>query len=127
MRYLPLLEALPDVPNSNILLIIYRQDLGPYGSCFAHHLIAAMDTSGLGDLLGSVSFLHIVLFVTAAYLVAVRLWEYNRLSHIKGPPTTGISWWWHSKAVLSGQAQRYYGDVTEKYGTTESLNSPRQR
>lgn len=85
-----------------------------------------MDTGALRALLGSVSPLHAVLFVAAAYLVAARLWQYNRLSHIKGPPTTGISWWWHSKAVLSGQAQRYYGDVTEKYGTPNIVNLERK-
>jgi hypothetical protein len=51
-----------------------------------------------------------------AYLVLDRLREYHRLRHFKGPATTGISWWWHSKAVIGGRANEYYGDVTEKYG-----------
>jgi hypothetical protein len=45
-----------------------------------------------------------------------RLEEYWRLRHFKGPATTGVSWWWHSKAVISGRSHEYYGDVTEKYG-----------
>jgi hypothetical protein len=76
-----------------------------------------MAIQALGSLQGSVSqLLYLVLSVIAAYLITARLRQYYRLSHFKGPATTGISWWWHSKAVLSGQAQRYYGDVTEKYG-----------
>jgi hypothetical protein len=53
----------------------------------------------------------------SAYLLFGRLQEYWRLRHFKGPATSGISWWWHSRAVLSGKAQEYYGDVTDKYGT----------
>ncbi|KAF1351624.1 pisatin demethylase [Lizonia empirigonia] len=75
-----------------------------------------METGALGALLGSVSHLYLIFAVIAAYLVIARLLQYRRLSQFNGPSTAGISWWWHSKAVLSGQAQRYYGDVTEKYG-----------
>jgi hypothetical protein len=50
------------------------------------------------------------------YHVLGRLEEYWRLRHFKGPATTGISWWWHSKAVISGKSHQFYGDVTEKYG-----------
>jgi hypothetical protein len=53
----------------------------------------------------------------SAYFVLDRIRDYHRLRHFKGPATTGISWWWHSKAVISGRAHEYYGDVTEKYGT----------
>jgi hypothetical protein len=60
-------------------------------------------------------------FLFSAYLVIGRLQEYWRLRQFKGPFTTGISWWWHSKAVIGGRAHEYYGDVTEKYG--EYLNS----
>jgi hypothetical protein len=45
-----------------------------------------------------------------------RVRQYLRLKQFKGPATSGISWWWHSKAVLSGRAHEYYGDVIEKYG-----------
>lgn len=76
-----------------------------------------MATGELVAQLRSVSALYLGLFVITAYLLTARLRQYYRLSHFKGPATTGISWWWHSKAVLSGQSQRYYGDVTEKYGT----------
>jgi hypothetical protein len=76
-----------------------------------------MGIGALDPLLGFVSQqLYLILFVIAAYLVVARFRQYSRLSHFKGPTTTGISWWWHSKAVLSGHAERYYGDVTEKYG-----------
>jgi len=75
-----------------------------------------MATGELGAALRSVSGLYLGLFVITAYLLTARLRQYYRLSHFKGPATTGISWWWHSKAVLSGQSQRYYGDATEEYG-----------
>jgi hypothetical protein len=54
--------------------------------------------------------------LTTVYLVLDRVREYHRLRRFKGPTTSGISWWWHSKAVISGRAHEYYGDVTEKYG-----------
>ncbi|KAJ4412359.1 hypothetical protein N0V91_000831 [Didymella pomorum] len=78
-----------------------------------------MVTGELGAALRSVSGLYLGLFVITAYLLTARLRQYYRLSHFKGPATTGISWWWHSKAVLSGQSQRYYGDATEKYARFE--------
>jgi hypothetical protein len=58
-----------------------------------------------------------VLSLFVAYLVLGRAREYWRLRHFKGPSTTGISWFWHSRAVIGGKAHQYYGDVTEKYGT----------
>lgn len=85
-----------------------------------------METGALGALLGSVSPLYLIFAVIAAYLVIARLLQYRRLSQFNGPTTAGISWWWHSKAVLSGQAQRYYGDVTEKYGEAEDLAKARE-
>jgi hypothetical protein len=57
-----------------------------------------------------------VALLFSAYLLFGRLQEYWRLRHFKGPATTGISWWWHSRAVLSGKAQEYYGEVNDKYG-----------
>lgn len=50
------------------------------------------------------------------YLLAGRIREYWRLRHFKGPFSTGISWLWHSRAVISGDSHKYYGYVTEKYG-----------
>jgi hypothetical protein len=76
-----------------------------------------MDRGAVALLLEYVwQYLSLVALVVATYLVAARGYQYWRLRHFKGPATTGFSWWWHSKAVLSGQAHRYYGDVTEKYG-----------
>ena len=49
-------------------------------------------------------------------LVLRRLHQYQRLRRFKGPFTSGISWMWHSRAVVSGEAHVYYGYVTEKYG-----------
>jgi hypothetical protein len=54
--------------------------------------------------------------VLLAYFTTCRLNEYNRLRQFPGPPTTGISWLWHSRAVISGKAHIYYGNATEKYG-----------
>jgi hypothetical protein len=45
-----------------------------------------------------------------------RLHQYQRLQRFKGPFSSGISWLWHSRAVISGEAHVYYGYVTEKYG-----------
>ncbi|KAF2268106.1 pisatin demethylase [Lojkania enalia] len=58
------------------------------------------------------------MIVSAAliYLLAVRFYQYWRLRHFKGPTSTGISWLWHSRAVISGDSHRYYGEATEKYG-----------
>lgn len=69
-------------------------------------------------------YVSLVALVIAVYLVATRVQQYWRLRLFKGPSTTGISWWWHSKAVLSGQAHRHYGDVTEKYGMSCNETSP---
>ena len=87
---------------------------------FSCHLIVIMATGELGALRRAIPPLYLGLFVIAAYLVTARLRQYYRLSHFKGPPTSGISWWWHSRAVLSGQSQRYYGEATEKYGMNRS-------
>ncbi|CAO2647730.1 Nn.00g086520.m01.CDS01 [Neocucurbitaria sp. VM-36] len=57
-----------------------------------------------------------IFLLAAAYILIGRIRDYRRLRHFGGPATTGISWWWHSKAVLSGRAHEYYGQVTEKYG-----------
>jgi hypothetical protein len=59
---------------------------------------------------------YAVISVLLVYFTTCRLNEYNRLRHIPGPPSTGISWLWHSRAVLSGDSHIYYGDTTEKYG-----------
>jgi hypothetical protein len=77
-----------------------------------------MHTDALG-VLGSVLRLDVAISVVVACLILPRIRQFYRLKQFKGPATAGISWWWHSKAVLSGQAQRYYGDVTEKYGECE--------
>jgi len=82
-----------------------------------------MDANILGSLLKLVPPVYLGLLILATYLAIVRLRQYYRLSDFKGPATTGISWWWHSKAVLSGQAQRFYGDVTEKYGTSDNFGT----
>lgn len=69
------------------------------------------------DLLENVLLrLYPFLLFAAAYILIGRIRDYRRLRHFRGPATTGISWWWHSKAVLSGRAHEHYGDVTEKYG-----------
>ncbi|KAF2205986.1 pisatin demethylase [Delitschia confertaspora ATCC 74209] len=61
--------------------------------------------------------LYLALFALTAYFVINRIRQYWRLRQFKGPFSTGISWIWHSKAVLSRNAHIYYGDVNEKYGT----------
>lgn len=56
------------------------------------------------------------LLALVAYFVIGRVRDYRRLSHFKGPATTGFSWWWHSRAVVGGRSYEYYGNVCEKYG-----------
>lgn len=58
-----------------------------------------------------------------AYAVYDRYKQYRRLQHIPGPRTTGVSWWWHSLAILSGDSHRWYGDATDKYGEYVTANS----
>ncbi|KAL6705802.1 hypothetical protein ACN47E_006440 [Coniothyrium glycines] len=75
---------------------------------------ALVSIPGLGHILYRCFWPSFSVLVT--YFLIGRLLEYRRLSHFKGPPTTGISWWWHSRAVFGGRAHQYYGDVCEKYG-----------
>jgi hypothetical protein len=63
---------------------------------------------------------YVLISVVTAYFTINRLNDYYRLRHIPGPPTTGISWLWHSRAVISGNSHIYYGNATEKYGNTFS-------
>ncbi|KAF1837310.1 pisatin demethylase [Decorospora gaudefroyi] len=60
--------------------------------------------------------LYAIAFVLVAVFAVGRIRQYWRLRHFAGPATTGFSWLWHSKAVLSRQAPSYYGEVCEKYG-----------
>lgn len=75
--------------------------------------------AGLSDSNSATSLYLVGALVLLGVAVLGRLREYFRLRHFKGPATSGISWWWHSKAVISGRAHEYYGDVTEKYGMQE--------
>ncbi|OCL03164.1 pisatin demethylase [Glonium stellatum] len=61
--------------------------------------------------------LYLVISAVALYFTADRCRQYWRLRRFKGPFSTGISWIWHSRAVVSGNAHKYYGDVNEKCGT----------
>jgi hypothetical protein len=60
--------------------------------------------------------LYAIVFVVVAFFVIGRFRQYWRLRHFGGPFSTQFSWLWHTKAVLSGQAPRYYGYACEKYG-----------
>lgn len=76
-----------------------------------------MDADQSTSTLDSVSHrLYPILLIVVAYIAIGRAREYWRLRHFKGPRTTGLSWIWHSKAVASGRAHEYYGEVCEKYG-----------
>lgn len=59
---------------------------------------------------------YLVAVAGLAYAAFGRVRDYWRLRHFKGPWSTGWSWVWHSRAVLSGAAHQWYGDATEKYG-----------
>lgn len=50
------------------------------------------------------------------FFVFRRLHQYQRLRRFKGPFSSGISWLWHSRAVISGEAHVHYGYVTKRYG-----------
>lgn len=58
--------------------------------------------------------LCVALFGLLAYAILSRVRQYWRLRRFPGPGAW--SWWWHSKAVLSGAAHEHYGAVTDKYG-----------
>lgn len=78
-----------------------------------------MESDSLGFRLRSLDYRLVVLVLVGAVLlwaVAVRLSQFWRLRKFRGPFGTGVSWLWHSCAVLSGNAHQWYGDVTEKYG-----------
>jgi len=60
--------------------------------------------------------LYLILSLGLAYFTGSRVKEYHRLRHFKGPFSTGISWIWHSRAVISGDSHMWYGHATDKYG-----------
>ncbi|OCK73104.1 pisatin demethylase [Lepidopterella palustris CBS 459.81] len=61
--------------------------------------------------------LYVAVFGAVFFFAVGRFRQYWRLRQFRGPFGTGLSWLWHSRAVISGNAHRYYGEVTEKYGT----------
>ncbi|KAF2191116.1 pisatin demethylase [Zopfia rhizophila CBS 207.26] len=78
-----------------------------------------MESGSISDLLRYISQQPVYLlatFVVLSYVAVDRFRQYWRLRRFKGPFSTGFSWLWHSRAVLSGAAHRHYGDVTQKYG-----------
>jgi hypothetical protein len=77
-----------------------------------------MDTTPSVSLIDNVSQrLYVIAFIVVAFFAIGRIRQYWRLRHFGGPATTGFSWLWHSKTVISGQSPKYYGEVCEKYGT----------
>ncbi|KAI4944515.1 hypothetical protein J4E86_009574 [Alternaria arbusti] len=78
------------------------------------------------SLLDSVSQrLYAIAFVAVAFFAIGRIRQYLRLRHFAGPRTTGLSWLWHSRAVIGGQSPRYYGEVCEKYEYWARINAVR--
>ena len=51
-----------------------------------------------------------------AIYILEKLLAYNRLRHFKGPISCGFSNFLHTKAVLSLQCEKWYGQMTDKYG-----------
>jgi hypothetical protein len=62
----------------------------------------------------AVSILSVAILGLLASGVLSRVRQYWRLRQFDGPGA--FSWWWHSKAVISGAAHEHYGAVTEQYG-----------
>ncbi|KAF2791473.1 pisatin demethylase [Melanomma pulvis-pyrius CBS 109.77] len=60
---------------------------------------------------------YAVLSVLLAYFALGRIQQYWRLRHFKGPFSTGVSWLWHSRAVVAGDSHLHYGYATEKFGS----------
>ncbi|ERF76352.1 hypothetical protein EPUS_09320 [Endocarpon pusillum Z07020] len=82
--------------------------------------VEAMEFDSIVVSLGSLDRRLLCLALVGAVLlgtVAARLSQFWRLRKFPGPFGTGVSWLWHSCAVLSGNAHRWYGDVTEKHGS----------
>ena len=51
-----------------------------------------------------------------ALYILQKLLAYNRLRRFKGPISCGFSNFLHTKAVLSLQCEKWYGEMTDKYG-----------
>ena len=51
-----------------------------------------------------------------ALYILEKLLTYNRLRHFKGPISCGFSNFLHTKAVLSLQCEKWYGEMADKYG-----------
>ncbi|CAI6340228.1 unnamed protein product [Periconia digitata] len=59
---------------------------------------------------------YIFCALAALYVFIGRFIQYWRLRQFKGPPTSGWSWWWHSRAVLSRALYWHYSNATDRYG-----------
>jgi hypothetical protein len=54
--------------------------------------------------------------VLFSWLLVSTVRQYNRLSHIPGPPGAGWSKWWLIGRIKSGRTHLDYYEVCEKYG-----------
>jgi len=51
-----------------------------------------------------------------AIFILEKLLVHNRLRHFKGPISCSFTNFLHTKAVLSLQCEKWYGEMTDKYG-----------
>lgn len=54
--------------------------------------------------------------VVILYLFITRLIRYNRLSHIRGPPSTGWSSFWLVWRQAGDNIPEHFGKAIDKYG-----------
>lgn len=59
--------------------------------------------------------IYVIGIVVLAYALKVYR-QYSRLHNFKGPFSTGISSFWHSRAILRHESHLKYAEVGEKYG-----------
>ena len=57
-----------------------------------------------------------IVVLLLVYVVPARVKAYNRLAHIKGPPTTGWSKAWLVRNQFGGKLCTTLIDVARKYG-----------
>lgn len=59
--------------------------------------------------------IYVIGIAVLAYALRVYR-QYSRLHKFKGPFSTGISNFWHSRAILRHESHLKYAEACEKYG-----------
>jgi hypothetical protein len=83
-------------------------------------------TSSSGALASAISNPWLIVFGLFAVYLVQKILAYKKLEQFRGPPGTGFSDFFHSRALLRLKCHEWYGEVTTKYGTSKchSLSRP---